>query len=473
MGIGLPRAERTQGPDRAKRHAVVIGGSLAGLLAAHVLKDHADSVTVVERDRYPDGPEHRPGVPQDRHAHLFLKGGVDALEKLLPGLSEELLQEGAPRLAMPTDILQWQGGDWYRRTAASTHVLTGSRPLPEWVVRRRVLADPRITVLEGTEVTGLVGDAARIRGVRVRARGAGQETRTLTADLVLDASGRSSRAPAWLRAIGAEPPHEETIDAGLAYATRFYRSGPGTGELPYRAVYMAIDGRQPRGGILAPVEGDDRWIVLMSGFRGNEPPTDEAGYLDFAASLPHPVIREWLEKAEPLGSIHGFRKASNVRRRYDLPGRRPAGFLATGEALCAFNPVYGQGMSVAALCAVALRDTLGDPRRTPTTRRVQRAMAAVARRAWDISTGGDRAVPGVTGNAVRPRAVDRPVAWYLDRVIRRVPGNPVVGDAFREVGSLAAPNTRLFTPKVLRAVLFSPVPAPLSAPPLLPETPDA
>ncbi|MBH1934147.1 FAD-dependent oxidoreductase [Streptomyces sp. AV19] len=471
MGIGSPRAERAQESDRAKRHVVVIGGSLAGLLAAHVLKDHAGSVTVVERDRYPDGPEHRPGVPQDRHAHLFLKGGADALEELLPGLPEELLEHGAPRLGMPTDILQRHENGWIRRTPASTHVLTGSRPLADWLVRRRVLADPRITVLEGTEVTGLVGDAARIRGVQVRARGAGQETRTLTADLVLDASGRSSRAPAWLRAIGAEPPHEETIDAGLAYATRFYRAGPGTGELTYRAVYMAIDGTQPRGGILAPVEGD-RWIALLSGFRGNEPPTDEAGYLDFAASLPHPMIREWLEKAEPLTPIHGFRKAANVRRRYDLPGRRPAGFLATGEALCAFNPVYGQGMSVAALCAVALRDTLDDPRRTPTTRRVQRALAAVARQAWDISTGGDRAVPGVTGNAVRPRAIDRPIAWYLNRVIQRVPGNPVVGDAFREVGSLAAPNTKFFAPKVLRAVLFSPVPAPLSAPPLLPETPE-
>ncbi|WP_372411681.1 FAD-dependent oxidoreductase [Streptomyces luteireticuli] len=456
----------------ASRHAVVIGGSLAGLLAAHVLKDHADTVTVVERDRYPDGPEHRPGTPQDRHAHIFLKGGVQALDALLPGLPDELREHGSPSLGMPDDLLQWQGGQWFRRTPAATHMLTGSRPLTDWLVRRRVLADPRITVLEGAEVTGLAGDATRVRGVRIRPRGAGQETRTLAADLVVDASGRSSRAPDWLRAIGAEPAPEETIDAGLAYSTRFYGAGANPDGATFRGIYMAIDGEHPRGGLLLPVEGD-RWVALLSGFKGNEPPTDEAGYLDFAASLPDPVMREWLDKADPLTPIHAYRRASNVRRRYDRPGRRPAGFLATGEALCAFNPVYGQGMSVAALCAVALRDALDDRRRTPTTRRVQRALVAVARQAWDISAGADRAVPGATGSAVRPRAVDRPAAWYLRRVIERVPGNRVVGDTFRQVGSLAAPTTAFFAPRVARAVLFDPVPASPSSPPLLPETPDA
>ncbi|WP_171171789.1 NAD(P)/FAD-dependent oxidoreductase [Streptomyces sp. I05A-00742] len=450
-----------------------MGGSLAGLLAARVLADHADAVTVVERDRYPDGPEHRAGLPQDRHTHVLLESGRHALERLLPGIMDEMRAHGVPWVGMPNDILQWQAGRWYRRTPATKHLVTGSRPLTDWLVRRRVLADPRIRLVEGTEVTGLTGDAGRVRGVRLRARGAGragEEPGTLAADLVLDASGRSSRAPGWLTELGAEPPHEERIDIGLAYATRFYRAG-GNEDVPFRGIYVIPDATQPYGAVLLPTEGD-RWTALLSGLRGSEPPTDEAGFLDFANRLPHPLFRDWLDKAEPLSAIHGYRATANVRRRYDRSGRRPAGFLATGEALCAFNPVYGQGMTVAALSALALREALNDPRRVPTTRRVQRALFATARPAWNISAGADKLLPGAVGNAAALRAVDRPAARYMARVVRRAPGNPAVGAAFRAVTALTAPPSSLFAPAVARAVLLGPDPEAPAEPPLE-EEPDA
>ncbi|WP_414166881.1 NAD(P)/FAD-dependent oxidoreductase [Streptoverticillium reticulum] len=453
-----------------RRHAVVIGGGLAGLLAAHVLAEHADRVTLVERDRFPEEPASRSGVPQDRHVHVMLESGQNALEMLLPGINAELRELDVPRLGMPDDIVQWQAGRWYRRTAATTHILTGSRPLTDWAVRRRVLSGPRIEVVEGVEVTGLAGDARRVRGVRLRDRGAvvGKEPRVLEADLVVDASGRSSRAPAWLAALGAEPPHEELLDSGLAYASAVYRASR-DGDSPFGGVYVVANATQPLGAVLLPIE-DDRWFVTLSGMRGSEPPTDEAGFTEFAARLPHPVLHEWLLKAEPVSPVHGFRKTANLRRRYDRPGRRPAGFLATGEALCAFNPVYGQGMSVAALSALALREALSDPRRVPTTHRVQRALFAAARPAWDISAGADKKMPGATGNAVGSRTVDRPVDWYLHRVEQRATGNPVVGAAFRRVLSLSAPATSLFAPSVARAVLFGPVPWTPPEPPLEPET---
>ncbi|MEU7137333.1 FAD-dependent monooxygenase [Streptomyces sp. NPDC046261] len=461
-------------PDgRSPRHVAVIGGSLAGLLAAHVLSAHADSVTVIERDRYPEGPEHRAGLPQDRHTHVMLESGQWALEALLPGIGAEMLAHGSPRVGMPSDIVQWQAGSWFRRTPATAHILTGSRPLTDHLVRRRVLAHPRIRTLQGTEVTGLTGDPGRVRGVRLRERGAAaarQEERTLEADLVLDATGRSSRAGAWLSAIGAEPPREETLETGLAYATRFYRTPDDAEDAPLRGIYIVPNPNQPRGGIVLPMEGG-RWSVILSGLRGTEPPTDEAGFLEFATRLPHPVLYDWLRKAEPVSAIHGFRKTANLRRRYDLPGRRPAGFLATGEALCAFNPVYGQGMSVAALSAVALRDALQDPRRTPTTRRVQHALFAAARQAWDISAGADKHMPGAMGNALRPRAVDRPADWYLQRVQERATGDPVVGKAFRAVLSLTAPATSLFKPSVAKAVLFGPDPQAPAEPPMEREAP--
>lgn len=445
-------------PGTGLRHAVVIGSGMAGLLAAGVLAGHADRVTVVDRDRVPEEPVPRPGVPQGRHLHVLLEGGQVALEKLLPGVVEGLRAEGHPEVGMPADMVQWQTGRWFRRTAATTRLFTGTRPRLEDAVRRRVLADSRIRPVEGTEVVGLAGDAKRVRGVVLRERGtAGGGSRRLDADLVVDASGRGTHAADWLRSLGAEPPHEETIDTGLAYATRLYRDGSG-GRLSDSLGYFVIPAPdQTHGGVILPVDGDGLHLVTLSGLRGDAPPTDPEGFESFAGTLPNAVLSEWLDAAEPQGAAHGFRGTANVRRRYDRPGRRPAGFLAVGDALCTFNPIYGQGMAVAALGAVALRDALADRRRVPTTLRAQRAVSGAAAQAWDISAGSDRNMPGAVGNVVRGRAAERPVAWYLSRVQQRAAGDAVVGRAFRSVLSLTAPVGVLFTPEILRAVLFEPV----------------
>ncbi|MGW2205386.1 FAD-dependent oxidoreductase [Streptomyces sp. NPDC001774] len=451
---------------RVTRHAVVIGGSLAGLLAARVLSEHAERVTVVERDRFPEGPDARPGVPQSRHVHVLLDAGQQALDDLLPGLTGELRELGAPRVGMPEDMIQWQNGRWFSRLPATTHLYTGPRAQLEWLVRRRVLADPRIETVQGTETIGLIGDASRVRGVLLRERGAGntRESRTLKADLVVDASGRGTHAPDWLAAIGAEAPHEETIDTGLAYATRMYRGAadPGTDAAGFNVV---PNPEQVYGGVVLPI-GDGLHLVTLSGLRDDRPPTDDAGFEAFAAKLPHPVLSEWMAKATPESSVHGFRQTANIRRRYDRPGRRPAGFLATGDALCAFNPIYGQGMTVAALNAVALRRALADLRTTPTTRAVQKAVLDSSKQAWDISAGADRNMPGATGNATGSSAMDRPVGWYMRRLQQRYGGDPVVGAAFRSVLTLTAPMTSLFAPPVARAVLFGPVPRTPAEPPM-------
>ncbi|RSS44600.1 NAD(P)/FAD-dependent oxidoreductase [Streptomyces sp. WAC08241] len=454
---------------RATRHAVVIGGSLAGLLAARVLAEHAEKVTVVERDRLPGGPEARPGVPQGRHLHVLVAGGQQALDELLPGFTDELGKLGAPKVGIPQDMVQWQNGRWFRRSAATAHFFTGPRPQLEWLVRQRVLADPRVELVEGVETVGLAGDSSRVRGVRLRERGAGadKETRTLAADLVVDASGRSTKAADWLAAIGAEAPHEETLDTGLAYATRVYRTPPGgqdpdTDALGY---YVVPNPGQVYGGVVLPL-GDGRHLVTLSGLRGDEPPTEEGAFEEYAKRLPHPVISDWLARAEPESPVYGFRRTANVRRRYDRPGRRPAGFLATGDALCAFNPIYGQGMAVAALGAVALRRALADPGRTPTTRVVQRALLDASRQAWDISAGADKKMPGATGDAASPGPLDRAVGWYLGRVQQRAAGDPAVGAAFRAALGLTAPLTSLFAPSVARAVLFGPPVETPAEPPL-------
>ncbi|WP_314613033.1 NAD(P)/FAD-dependent oxidoreductase [Streptomyces stackebrandtii] len=452
---------------RATRHAVVIGGSLAGLLAARVLAEHAEKVTVVERDRFPEGPEARPGVPQGRHLHVLIAGGQTAFDALLPGFMDELRDLGAPKVGVPEDMVQWQNGKWFRRTAASAHFYSGARPQLEWLVRQRVFADPRIELVDGHETVGLTGDSSRVRGLRLRERGSGaeKETRVLEADLVVDASGRSTKAADWLAAIGAEAPHEETIDTGLAYGTRVYRAPAGVLDSDAIGYFIVPNPDQEYGGVVLPV-GDGTHLVTLSGLRGNEPPTEEGAFEEYAKRLPHPVISDWLAEAEPVSPVYGFRKTANIRRRYDRPGRRPAGFLATGDALCAFNPIYGQGMAVAALSAVALRRALADPKRTPTTRQVQRALLDASKQAWDISTGADKKMPGVLGDAAAPGTLDKAVGWYLSRVQQRAAGDPVVGIPFRKALTLTSPLTALFAPAVARAVLFGPVSETPAEPPL-------
>jgi 2-polyprenyl-6-methoxyphenol hydroxylase-like FAD-dependent oxidoreductase len=447
-------------------HAVVVGGGLAGLLTAHVIAEHAARVTIVERDRVLENPGQRPGVPHGRHPHVLLEGGQRALESLLPGFLDELWAAGSPRLGMPSDMVQWQNDRWYRRLPATTRIYTGSRAQLEHMVRRRVLANPLIGVVEATDVVGLLGDSSRVRGVMVRQRGGGvrEEARPLEGDLVVDASGRGTTAARWLTAIGAAPPDEETIDTGLAYASRVYRDTSGNLGTDALGYYVIPNPTQVYGAVVLPLE-DGTYLATLSGLRGDEPPTGEEEFVSYAKRLPHPLVHRWLRDADPQSPVFGFRGTANVRRRYDLPGRRPAGFLATGDALCTFNPIYGQGMTVAAMNAVAMRDALADRRRTPTTSRVQRAVLAASRQAWDISAGADKTMPGATGNAAAVRAVERPVGWYLRRVQERSPGDPVVGRAFRSVLTLTAPVTTLFAPTVARAVLIGrPAPTPAEPP---------
>jgi 2-polyprenyl-6-methoxyphenol hydroxylase-like FAD-dependent oxidoreductase len=465
------RHRRGEDAGRGMRHAVVVGGSLAGLLAAHVLARYADRVTVVERDRFPEGAEPRPGVPQGRHPHVLLEGGQLALESLLPGFLAELAAAGAPHVGMPSDLVLWQDGRWFRRLPATTSLYTGSRAQLEALIRRRVIANPVITVMEAADVVGLLGDASRVRGVRLRSRSGGGRPQhsSLEADVVVDASGSSTKAPRWLTAIGAEAPYEETIDTGLAYASRLYR---GKGSLlngETAGFYVYPSPTQVRAGGALPLE-DGTHLVIVSGLRGDEPPTADDEFLRYAKKLPHPPLHRWLDEAEPLSPAFGFRQPANIRRRYDMPGRRPAGFLAAGDALCTFNPVYGQGMAVAAMGAVALRSALADPRRVPTTRRVQQALLAASLQAWNISAGADRKMPGAIGTAVGSGPADRAAGWYLNRVQARYPGDPVVGTAFRAVLHLSAPVTTLLSPAVARAVLLRPAAPTPAGPPLTPET---
>ena len=441
---------------------VVIGNSLAGLLTARVLADHAAQVTIVDRDRIPDEPASRAGVPQARHIHVLLAGGQQALESLLPGVLDELAALGVPAIDHPGDIVQFNRGQWVPRWHGGVAMLTGTRALVEHTVRQRVLAHPRIDTLDATEAVGLLGTAQRVSGVALRDRD-DQTPSELAADLVVDASGRGSRTPRWLTDLGAAPPVEERIDTGLAYATRAYRAGPPpTGD--YRAIYLVPSPDTPRSAVIMPTEEPGQYLVTMTGLAGDEPPTDPEGFEHFARRLAQPLVSEWLATAEPLGPPMGHRGTANVRRRYDTL-REPAGLLVVGDAATAFNPTYAQGMSVAAMGARALGQTLSSASGQPSIRRLQGVVKDAGDVAWTISSGADKLMPGAMSTGVRPGPADRLVDWYLGRVQDQSSGYPVVAFAFRDVIHLTAPAAALFSWRVARTVLFGRRRPPLTDPP--------
>lgn len=454
-------------PDHASSRptAIVIGASAAGLCAAAALTEFAD-VTVVERDRLPQGPEHRRGVPQARHAHLVWSGGVTALDELLPGVVGEIVAAGARLVHIMGDMVSRAPNEvWFRRFRSTHHRnLVCSRPLFDAALRARVLGDRRITLRQETTVLGLEGDAGRVTGVRVRS-GGGEHG--LLADLVVDASGRGSRAPRWLGDFGLPEVTEREVDAGVAYATRLFRAPGAAGAAGFPLVNVqANPAKAPgQGGIVLPIE-DGRWIVTLAGTRGGEPTDDPAGFTDFALGLGDPVIGELLKNAEPIGDVATTRSTANHRRYFEKMRRWPEGFVVVGDAVAGYNPVYGHGLTVAAQCALAVRDVLRCAGVTApgTARRLQRAAARPVAAAWDLAVGQDAFYPGATGTP--PTAVEKYLARYVDRCVETGARNPRALGALLDVMSLEKPPTRLFSADMLWPMLFGRKKPLLQEPPL-------
>jgi hypothetical protein len=411
----------------------------------------------------PDGPAFRPGVPQSRHLHGLLPGGLAALERLFPGYQAELEAAGAPRVALPRDALWLSAAGWFERFPGVEGV-NASRELIEHTARWRVVAGGRVQVRDGAIVSGLVAssDGSAVKGVRLRARDGSGDGRgasaeeILPADLVVDASGRATRTPQWLAALGYPAPALTRINASLGYASRAYAIPAGF-QADWRLLLLQSQPPGiPRTGYLFPVEGG-RWMVSLMGAGGDYPPTDESGFLAWARGLRSPILHEVIREAEPLSPIYGHRGTDNRQWHYERMRRWPDGLVALGDAVCAFNPVYGQGMTVAARAAVLLdgcvREQAGDSPGSLTglARRFQRLVAKANAPAWVMATGEDLRYPTTEG--ARPDLRTRVMHRYLDRVLAAATQHPVVNQQFFEVMTMLAPPATLFHPRVLLPAL--------------------
>lgn len=446
----------------AQTHAVVLGGGMAGMLAASVLA-HTSRVTIVERDSLPDGPAARKGVPQARHAHLLMSGGVRVIESLLPGTQDRWLAAGARRITLPSELVSMAPTGWLRRWPQMQFLITCSRDLLDWVVRDQVLRHPGIVVRQNTDVAGLLGDAKRVAGVQIRDdTGVAFE---LDADLVIDATGRGSRAPRWLTQLGLPPVREAVVDAGLAYATRVFKAPDWAGnDFPIVNVQADARTRRPgRGAVLLPIE-ERRWLVTIAGTRGGEPTTNEEDFVPFARSIRHPVIGDLIAAAQPLTPVYGSRSTANRRRYFERLGRWPDGFLVLGDAAATFNPVYGHGISVAAQQVAVLRNALADDGvRTGTARQVQRDICRSVEGAWVMATLQDRFFPDAIGP--RPSIATRAIQRYVNRLTRTANTRPHVAHALLDAFTLSTPMTALGRPRVALATLRGPGQPPLPEPP--------
>ena len=454
------------GNDTGWEHAVVVGAGIGGLLTGRVLAGHFDRVTIVERDVLSSGagdPGERKGVPQGRHLHSLMSRGSEILERYFPGLDSELAAAGCPALDQTWDALIYTPAGHLPRFRSGVMMRAASRALLEERVLRRLAVNPSVHFLSGHGVMGLVAAAGSVAGVRVRKYDAridddgssGSEGEILTADLVVDASGQSSRAPRWLEELGYNGPEEEVVDARLGYATRWYRVPDGYAEDWKGLAILPSWPDNPRGGTLRRVEGD-LWTASLIGIGGDHPPRGGEAFLEFTRTLPSLAIHEAIKDAEPVSPVYRYSRTANRHRRYDKICI-PENFLVLGDAACLLNPSYGSGVTAAALSAETLDACLREQRHSSDRdlaglgRRFQERQVTAVAPCWTMTTNSDRlwAASGIEELSLARRIFHHTSEEVLALAVERED----VAQTLLEVKNVLKPPSALLHPGILLPAL--------------------
>ncbi|HEY2505078.1 MAG TPA: FAD-binding monooxygenase [Streptosporangiaceae bacterium] len=432
-------------PDQTGERAVVLGGGMAGLLAARVLSDAYADVVVVDRDELTGETDFRNGVPHGRHAHCLVARGQQIFEELLPGLTKGMSEAGVT-IGDFNGAIQWNFNGY--RLAASDSGLTcvsSGRPILEQHVRMHVQAIDNVRFLERHDIVGLetTPDKQRVTGARIQRRDEGSEPEVLLADLVVDITGRGSRMPAWLRELGYEAPPEDKIKVDLAYTTRHYRfkTNPFTKHV---AINQAGTPVFPRGVFCYLLPDGETVELSLTGVLGDHAPTDPDGFLEYVKSLPLPDHYEFVRDAEPLDDPVRFKFPASVWRHYEQLARFPDGLLVMGDAVCSFNPVYAQGMTVAGMEALTLRKHVANPAGVNAIAFFGEIAGQIAG-PWQFSAIADLGYPGVEGE--RTDQI-RLVNQYIPAVLAAATQDPVVTDAFLRVAGLVDDPMSLMRPDI-------------------------
>jgi 2-polyprenyl-6-methoxyphenol hydroxylase-like FAD-dependent oxidoreductase len=464
------------------KHAIVVGGSVAGLCAARVLADVFDKVTVLDRDSYPEDAKYRKGVPQSRHPHALLDGGRRRLERLFPGFDKKMLGGGALELDPGLNMAVLRADGWAPRRKTPHTLLFSSRVLIESVIRELCTLHENVRFVERAEVTRLVstGSPQRVCGVGLREDG-GEETE-LAADLVVDASGRETHSVKWLAELGLSAPEQSVVNADSGYSTRWYQ-GPIRGDRPEEFWWSSLwiepiidaDARTEDKyfALLFPVEGD-RWIITTASWGGRELARDPESFDRIISNLRSPALADALKNAEPITPVYTRRGMKNSWRHYERWSVDLPGFISTGDATCGFNPVYGQGMTSAACCALVLEKCLKkeDPTTARFARRFFRAQAKFLSTPWMMATSRDlqqaKVVDGEGGR--RPNRIEdligRAMTFYFTQIALAGAYDPNIGARLFEVINLSIRPTALIAdPRILGRVIWARLRQRLTPPP--------
>ncbi len=441
------RDEMNKQPQKNGQKALVIGASIAGLAAAQVLADFYEQVILVERDRLPIKSENRKGVAQGQHLHVLLAAGYNALEELFPGIVQDVVVQGAHVFDPCEGFLVFGEGGYYVPTHSGLQSLAVSRPCLEVTIRRHLLARSNVRIMENCAVREFVinEDRSRVTGVQLQSRESVGDETILSADLVVDTTGRGSRLPNWLETMGYGCPQEEHVRIDVSYTSRKYRgeehlfSGkPG--------ILIQSEVSNKRLGCALLLE-DGSWIVTLCGFLGEQAPLDDQEFLQFAAKLPSRDLYDAIKDLEPLSPLVSYKVPFNQRRRYENLARFPEGLLVLGDAICSFNPTYGQGMTVAALEASALRVCLEQKEAgIPLAQQFFRSITDIIDAAWSMAVGSDLRFSEVQG----PRTEQTPfLNWYMERVQQAAHRDPVVVRTLLSVSQMIAPASSLVSPEII------------------------
>lgn len=438
--------------DGAPTRAVVLGGSVAGLFAARVLADAYDEVRIVDRDELVGVKGPRRHCPQTYQANGLLARGVQIMEELFPGITQELVDYGVPKGDLSGNCRWYFRGLRLKQRHGDLTTLGVVRPVLEWFIRERVQQIPNVVFVERHDILGLAttADNSRVTGARVQAHGETTE-QIIDADLVVDATGRGSRTPVWLEQLGYARPAEERKKIDLVYVTQHFKLRPGVdpfdGDVAINPV--AHPGRQ-RGAVFFKTDGG-RLELTTYGLLGDHPSTDQAELYAWIKSLPAPDVYETLRYADPVDEPVAFRFPTTLRRHYQKLDRFPDGLLVTGDAVTCFNPVYAQGMSVAALCATTMREHLHSGA-APVPLDYFRDLAEDAVDAtWEMTNTVDLSFPGVKGD--RPLKV-RMGNFFLKRLHFAATRDSKVTAAYFKAAGLVEPPDSLMRPGMVLRVLW-------------------
>lgn len=437
------------------RRAIVIGGSIAGLLSAKVLSDDFDEVLIVERDCILTQSAERKGVPQSPQPHILLTQGYRLLEDFFPGIGKDLHSAGAVPIDWGQDFQYFAFGDWCANTAEPTGLdsFSCTRPLLEAAVRQRVEQIENVERLSPYRVEGLMGNASRVIGVRCRQPKDKTDERIIEADLVVDASGRSTNAHKWLAALGASVPKMEKIDAKLGYATQRYQI-PEDWEEAWKVLLIAHKPPEmTQLGYLARVE-NDQLIATLGGYCQEYPPLMQDEFVAAAKNLPDKAFYRAIAQSTPVSEIKAYRSTANRLYHYEQLKTLPNGFIAIGDSVCALCPAYGQGLTTSAMSAVTLRDWLSENKNFETENALsfQKKLAKRIKPAWNAATKNDSGF--LDSQRDRPQnPVERLLSGYMRRLVAKTHSDGELTLALAKITHMVDSPVKLLHPKLILKAL--------------------